>query len=80
MLDAKAIAKLVNTQGVEHINYIKLKFIIRILNELQICEIVELDEDIYRFNMFFNANKTNIEKSSILKKLRGQCKDRLSAE
>ena len=80
VLDAKAIAKLVNTQGVEHINYIKLKFIIRILNELQICEIVELDEDIYRFNMFFNANKTNIEKSSILKKLRGQCKDRLSAE
>ncbi len=80
VLDSKAISKLVNIQGAEHINYIKLKFILRILNELQICEVVELDEDIYRFNMFFNANKTNIEKSSILKKLRGQCKNRLSAE
>jgi len=30
----------------------------------------------YRFDIYFNASKTNIEKSSILKKLKSQCKDR----
>ncbi|MBQ9112339.1 MAG: single-stranded-DNA-specific exonuclease RecJ [Clostridia bacterium] len=76
VLDCRSILKLVNSPDGQHINYIKLKFILRILNELQICEINEIEEDIYRFNIFFNASKTSIEKSSILKKLRGQCADR----
>ena len=76
VLDTKAILKLVNSSDEQRINYIKLKFILRIFNELQICEVNEIDADIYKFNIFFNANKTSIEKSSILKKLRGQCTDR----
>ncbi len=72
VLDIRAIQRLLGAQ--EHgINYIKLKFILRILNELSICSVEEISEDIYKFNIFFNANKTSIEKSSILKKLRGQC-------
>ena len=55
------------------INYIKLKYILKIFNELNICNIEELDTDIYRFEVLFNSSKTNIEKSSILKKLRSQC-------
>ncbi|MBQ8817542.1 MAG: single-stranded-DNA-specific exonuclease RecJ [Clostridia bacterium] len=75
VLESDAILKMVNTASAEEINYIKLKFILEILNELQICEVEELDTDIYRFNIFFNAKKTNIEKSSILKKIKGQCEN-----
>lgn len=59
------------------INYIKLKYILRILNELKICEIEEIGEDIYRFSVIFNASKTSIDKSSILKKLKSRCEDRV---
>lgn len=72
-LDISAIQKTVNTDGESLINYIKLKFILGILNELKICDVDEISDDVYRFNIFFNANKTSIEKSSILRKLRGQC-------
>ena len=65
--------KLVNLPQLPVLNYVKCKYILRILNELKICEIEEIDEDIYRFRIFFNAAKTNIERSSILKKLKGQC-------
>jgi hypothetical protein len=80
VLDIKSIIKLINTPPQERINYIKLKYILRILNELQICVVEELGDELYRFNIFFNANKTNIEKSSILKKLKGQCVNRMCAE
>ena len=32
----------------------------------------EIDEDIFRFEIYFNAAKTSIDKSSILKKLKKQ--------
>ena len=73
VLETRSILKLLGTSEESGMNYVKLKFILRILNELQICEVQEIGEDIYRFNIFFNAKKTSIEKSSILKKLRGQC-------
>ncbi len=73
VMDVRAMLRLFESNTETHINYPKLKFVLRILNELQICEVEEIDEDIYRFDIFFNASKTNIEKSSILKRLRGQC-------
>jgi single-stranded-DNA-specific exonuclease len=78
VLDRKSIMKMVNVAHQPIINHVKLKYIFLVFNELQICEVDEMDKDIYRFNVFFNANKTNIEKSSILKKLKGQCLDRIS--
>jgi hypothetical protein len=54
------------------ISYIKLKFIIRIMQELQICEITEPTEDCYVFGFPYHTTKTNIEKSSILKRLKSQ--------
>ncbi len=59
-------------------NYIKLKFIIRILQELQICDVTEPVPDHLMFDML-STNKTNLEKSSILHRLRGQLRreDRL---
>ena len=80
ILDTRTILKLVKATGLENMNFIKLKFVLRILHELKICEAEEIDKDLYRFNIFFNANKTSIEKSSILKKLKGQCSNRETAE
>ena len=54
-------------------NYIKLKFILRIFQELNICGILEPQQGYYIFDIYFTPNKTSIDKSSILRKLRGQC-------
>ena len=59
-----------------NINYIKLKFIVKILNELKICGVEQIDKEHYKFDVYFSASKTNIEKSSILRMLRGQCRNR----
>ena len=58
------------------INYVKLKYIFEILNELKICDIIERRKDEYVYEVNFQANKTSIDKSAILKKLRSQCIDR----
>ena len=78
--DVRSILRLVNDQGSEDIGYVKLKFILRILDELQICGAEEIEADIYSFDIFFSASKTSIEKSSILKRLRGQCLNRALSE
>ncbi len=67
-----SMLRIVNDGGSE-IGYIKLKFILKIFNELRICSVEEIEDELYRLDIFFNASKTNIEKSSILKKLRAQC-------
>ena len=53
-------------------SYAKLKYIIRIMQELQLCEVEEHVPDEYLFQFTFQTSKTNIEKSSILKKLKTQ--------
>ena len=77
VMDMRTILKLVNSSDISRINYVKLKYILRIMNELQICNVVEIDEDIFKFEFFFNTTKTNIEKSSILKRLKSQCVNRV---
>ncbi len=72
VLGIRAILRIVNTPDQPIINYAKMKFILRILDELRICEVTECEDDVYTFNVFFNGSKTNIEKSFILKKLKGQ--------
>ncbi|MBE6590361.1 MAG: single-stranded-DNA-specific exonuclease RecJ [Ruminococcaceae bacterium] len=56
------------------LGYIKVEMILRIMQELQICEVTEPTEDCFIFDFYFNPTKTSIEKSSILKKLRSQQK------
>ena len=80
LTDTRSVLRSINQKGEEEINYVKLKYIFEILNELNICEIEELDRDIYSFEVIFKANKTSIDKSSILKKLRSQCIDRPQQE
>lgn len=51
----------------------KLKIILDVMNELNICFIDEVSPSIYQYEVYFNAEKTSIEKSSILKKIKNQC-------
>ena len=56
------------------INYVKLRFILLIFYELKICGVEPIGDGVYEFDMYFNGSKTSIDKSSILRKLRSQCK------
>ncbi len=62
-----------NSHG-RRIGYVKLKFILLIFYELRICGVEPLGDDVFEFDMYFNGSKTSIDKSSILRKLRSQCK------
>ena len=55
-------------------NYIKLKFIILIFKEMDIVKIDEADE-VYTFTLHYSTTKRNLEKSSILKRLRAQMRE-----
>ena len=68
--------KLINKECGGKMNYVKLKYIFEILNELKICDIREGRKDEYVYEVNFQANKTSIDKSAILKKLKSQCVDR----
>ena len=68
--------KVINQECGGKMNYVKLKYIFEILNELNICDVREMRKDEYVYEVNFQANKTSIDKSSILKKLKSQCVDR----
>ena len=76
-LTTDVLISLLNKPDRPIINYVKLKFIIKILNELKICGVENTGTDRYKFDVYFSASKTNIEKSSILKMLRSQCRNRV---
>ncbi len=56
------------------VGYIKLKFIIRILQEMNLLGIEEESNENYRFHLRFSATKTDLEKSNLLRRLRVQMK------
>ncbi len=56
-----------------NIRLAKLKIILEIMNELRICTVEEVSPGIYQYEIYFNSEKTNIEKSAILKKIKNQC-------
>ena len=51
-------------------NYIKAKLVIKIFRELNILSIDEIDEVSFKFKVNYSKNKTNLEKSSILKRIK----------
>ncbi len=59
------------------IGYIKMKFILSVFRELNVCGIEEKEDGYYSFQIYFKTDKANLDKSYILKKLRSQCIDRL---
>ena len=68
----RRLLSVVRASGAYDISYAKLKFIIRIMQELLVCGVTETDTDHYVFEFYDNTAKTNIEKSSILHKLKKQ--------
>ena len=70
----RSLLAMINVGGACSINYVKMKYILEIFHELKICGVEEIEAGVYRFDVYFNASKTNIEKSNILKKLKSQCK------
>jgi hypothetical protein len=52
--------------------YVKIKMIIKIFIELNIVSIDEIDDTSFTFKFNYSKNKTNLEKSSILRKIRNQ--------
>ena len=68
----RRLLSLLRSHGVDGIGYVKLKFIIRIMQELLVCGVTESAYDTYVFEFQYQTAKTNIEKSSILRKLKTQ--------
>jgi single-stranded-DNA-specific exonuclease len=68
----RALLAMLSGTDAPPITYGKLKYILEIFHELLICGVTECESDVYRFDIFFNASKTNIEKSAILRKLKSQ--------
>lgn len=55
-----------------NIGYVKLKFIIMVFKEMNLLQIDEFEDEKYSFKLQYSANKKNLNKSSILRKLRSQ--------
>ena len=54
------------------IGYIKLKIIIMVLKELNIVSIDDVADEVYKFNIHYTTSKTELDKSTLLRKLRSQ--------
>jgi len=54
------------------INYIKLKIIIKVFCELNLLGIEDISDEVYRFKVHYTTNKTDLEKSSLLRRIRSQ--------
>lgn len=52
------------------LNYVKIKMIIKVFRELNIISINEIDHINFSFKFSFTKNKTSLDKSNILKKLK----------
>jgi single-stranded-DNA-specific exonuclease len=54
------------------IGYIKLKIIIKVLTELNVVGIEEHKDEVYTFRLHYSSGKADLEKSSLLRRLRAQ--------
>lgn len=63
--------RLLRRQGID-IGYVKMKFIIRIFQELNLVGIDEQENDRYRFSITYTKNKTSLDKSNIYRRLKSQ--------
>ena len=73
MMTEVEMHKKLNVLQDSKIRLAKLKLILEIMNELKICTVEEINPGLYQYDIYFNSEKTNIEKSSILKKIKNQC-------
>ncbi len=73
-LSHRAILSHLSTEGFSGIGYIKLKIIIRVLQEMNLLGITENAQEQYAFKIRYSDKKVDLEKSTILRKLRARQK------
>ena len=66
------IAKLFHNHTQKKVGYIKLKFIIMVMKELNLVSLEEPEDEVYTFSIHYSSTKTDLDKSNILRKLRSQ--------
>ncbi len=73
-LSHRAILSHLSSEGVFGIGYIKLKIIIRVLQEMNLLGITENENEQYAFRIRYSDKKVDLDKSTILRKLRSHQK------
>ena len=58
--------------GTRIIGYIKLKIIIMVLKELNLVALEEISDEVYKFNIHYTTAKTELDKSTWLRRFRSQ--------
>ena len=53
------------------LNYVKIKLAIKVIRELNIVSVEEKGSKTYKFKFTYSKNKTSLDKSSILKTIKG---------
>ncbi len=71
-LSHRALLTKLQNAGQREIGYIKLKIIIRVLQELNLMGIEEVSDENYNFKIRYTDKKTDLEKSTWLHRLRAQ--------
>ncbi len=66
------LSKINHIHSTRKIGYIKLKFIIMVMRELNIVTLNEPEDEVYTFNIHYTSNKTDLDKSNLLRRLRSQ--------
>ena len=72
MTHREIMSKINHMHSAKKLNYIKLKFIIMIMKELNIVFLEEPEDEVYVYNIHYTSNKTHLDKSNLLRKLRSQ--------
>lgn len=66
------IYRLSQTKRTDSVGYIKLLVIIKVMQELNIMGIEEVEEETYRFKVQYKSGKTELDKSNLLRRIRSQ--------
>ena len=66
------IARLTVNNSHSKIGYIKLKLIVMVMKELNIVYIEDVCDEVYKFSIHYSTTKTDLEKSTLLRRLRSQ--------
>ncbi len=67
---SRMLTEILKSDPSSKVNYVKLKFIIKVFRELNIVAIEEIDSLTFAYHITFSKNKTSLDKSNILKKLK----------
>ena len=66
------LSKINHNHSLKKIGYIKLKFIVMVMRELNLITLNEPEDEVYTFNIHYTSNKTDLDKSNLLRRLRSQ--------